>query len=165
MAKSWAILVTTTLVVSGCGVKEDRAKHAGQAVGETLTDFTRGVGAGVHKAATIDVELSDKLTDMGLSKTIAKQHADFPIRSLTVYMLSQQPVADSLIAKALNAEGEEIGRSIIDVEFAADDAKYVTFDFDEKLDSQLIERYVIDVRPAAQSRPSTTAGTHVEAEE
>ncbi len=51
-----------------------------------------------------------------------------------------------LIAKALTNEGQEIGRSVQEVEFTADDAKYVTFAFASEMDSQLVDKYLLDVK-------------------
>lgn len=132
----------------GCG--DGHAKKAGQAVGETITDFAKGVGSGIDKRLEVDVELSPKAVASGLSKTVAKSAGiDGQEKGITVYLLSRKPVSGSLIAKALNHEGAEIGRSVVDVDFAADDAEYVTFHFDKEIDSQLVERYLVDIKPAA----------------
>jgi hypothetical protein len=56
-------------------------------------------------------------------------------------------VKTQLIAKAFNAANQEIGRSVVEVDFAADDAKYVEFIFDDNVDIQLAEKYVIDSKP------------------
>lgn len=146
---AFALIVAASF---GCG--DGHAKKAGQAVGETITDFAQGVGSGIDKRLEVDVELSPEVVDLGLSKTVAKSAGmDGKKKGITVYLLSQKPVTGSLIAKALNGEGAEIGRSVVEVEFAADDAKYVTFHFGNEIDSQLVERYLIDVKPA-DSAPS-----------
>jgi hypothetical protein len=136
------------LIAIGCGGERGHAKKAGQAVGETVTDFTRGVGSGIDKRLEVNVELSEKLTGLGVSKTVAKSAGiDDHKKGVTVYLMSQTPVTGSLVARALNDEGAEIGRSVVDIELGADDAKYVTFRFDPEMDSQLVERYLIDVKP------------------
>jgi hypothetical protein len=50
------------------------------------------------------------------------------------------------MARALTKDGQEIGSSAADVEFAADEAKYVTFQFDREMDSQLVDKYIIDMK-------------------
>ena len=45
----------------------------------------------------------------------------------------------------MNAEGEEIGRSTVDIEWTAADAKYVSFAFQSEVDTQLVDKYVVEV--------------------
>lgn len=134
----------------GCGGESGKVKRAGRAVGETVTDFTRGVGAGIDKRLEVEVDLSPAVVDLGLSKTVAKS-AGIDTRGVSVYLMSQKPMTGKFVAKALNADGQEIGRSVVEVEFSADDAKYVTFRFGDEMDSQSVERYVIDVKQVAES--------------
>jgi hypothetical protein len=146
-----ALLLAASL---GCGGEPGKAKRAGQAVGETVTHFSRGVGSGVDKRLEVQVELLPSVVDLGLSKTVAKTAAiDAKQRGISVYLISEKPVTGSLVAKAVNAEGEEIGRSVVKVEFSADDAKYVTFAFGDEMDSQLVERYVIDAKAEPSAEP------------
>lgn len=67
-------------------------------------------------------------------------------KGITAYFIASRPVDAMLIAKALNAEGQEIGRSSVAVKLAAEDAKYVTFTFDAEMDTQLVDKYVVDVK-------------------
>lgn len=149
LAVPLAALVALSL---GCGKEEGRAKRAGQSFGETMTDFAHGVGSGIDNRLQVEVELSPGVVDLGLSKTVAKSAGiDDTKKGIAVYFISQKPVNGNLVAKAMNADGEEIGRSVVEVEFSADDAKYVTFRFDKEMDSQLVARYVIDARPTPEA--------------
>ena len=65
---------------------------------------------------------------------------------ITVYFLAAGPFKGKLVAKATNKEGQEIGRSVVDVEFSADDAKYVSFPFPEEMDAQLVQEYRVDIK-------------------
>ena len=59
------------------------------------------------------------------------------------------PDLDHVLAtlpRALDAEGTEIGRAVVEEEFAADDARYVTFTFNEEMDSQLVRTYAVSAR-------------------
>lgn len=144
-----SVLIITSL---GCGGEPGKAKRAGRAVGETVTDFTKGIGSGIDKRLEVEVELSPKAVDLGLSKTVAKGAGiDNKSRGISVYLISQKPVTGKLVAKAFNTDGQEIGRAITEADFAADDAKYVTFRFGEEMDSQLVERYLIDAKPTAEA--------------
>jgi hypothetical protein len=152
-------LLAAAVLLSGCGGNDRGAQQAGQKVGETITDFASGVGKGIDKRMEVPVELSDSITALGLRHTIAKSLGiDRPNeKGVTVYFIAAKPVEARLMAKALNAEGQEIGRSTADVELAADDARYITFRFDPELDAQLVERYLIEAKPTppAGDSPST----------
>lgn len=155
MRRSGMLLAAVLLFLSGCGGEGGNAKKAGQAVGETLTDFASGVGTGVDKRMEVSVELSEELARLGLSKTVSKSlGVDGTRKGVTVYFISQKATAVNLVAKALNADDQEIGRSTVAVDFGADDAKYVTFHFDAEMDSQLVHRYTIDAQRAAKPAPS-----------
>ena len=104
------------LLVCGCGRREESvAKTAGSKVGETITDFASGVGKGVDKQRMVRVTLSEAVCKQGLSKTISKSGNG---NGITVYFLAASPFKGKLVAKATNKEGQEIGRSVVDVEFS-----------------------------------------------
>lgn len=141
-------LLAALAVVCGCGKQDESvAKKAGSKVGETLTDFAVGVGKGIDKQMVVNVELSEELTKQGITKTVSKSIGiDHPNeKGITVYFMAKTPFKAKLIAKATNKEGMQIGRSAVDVEFSADDAKYVTFQFDREMDTQLVDRYLVDL--------------------
>lgn len=135
-------LLTATL---GCGTVGSVPKKAGEALGKSVTDFGKGVGAGVDEASEIKVEMSDTLKKMGVTHTIAKGSLGKG-KGVTVYILSQSPQQITLVAKALNADKLEIGRSAVDVMFSKDDAQYVTFNFDSDMDSMKVNLFTIDLK-------------------
>jgi hypothetical protein len=149
MNNSYRLLALLLILAAGCGKHDESlAKRTGSAVGETLTDFGSGVGKGIDKQMAVNVELSKAVADHGLSKTIAKSlginHAHD--KGISVYLIAAKPFKSKLTARALGKDGQEIGRSTSDVDLAADDAKYVTFKFDPEMDTQLVDKYVIDVK-------------------
>src|SRR6185437_9478051 len=106
------------------------------------------VGTGYDKRMVVAVELTENVTGLGLSKTVSKNTGiDGKQKGISIYFVSQHAVTAALVAKTLDAEDQEIGRSIVEVDFAADDAKYVTFQFDAEMDRQLVSKYLIDARP------------------
>jgi hypothetical protein len=136
------------LLVCGCGKRdESMAKTVGNKVGETLTDFASGVGKGIDKQMMVKVRLSEEVTKQGLSKTISKSRGiDLEEKGITVYFTATTAFKGKLVAKAVDKEGQEIGRSVVDVEFSADDAKYVPFVFDDEMDTQLVQEYLVDIK-------------------
>ena len=154
-----AVLPAVCLWV-GCSGQDDQGAHrAGQRLGETVTDFASGVGKGIDKKMEVTVELSEQVSALGLRKTIAKgigiDHENH--NGITVYFIASRLVKASLMAKALNAEGEEIGRSTVDVELAADDAKYVPFAFDTEMDTQLVAKYVVELKKPVAGETKSAA--------
>ncbi len=101
----------------------------------------------VDKQRMVRVKLSEDVGKQGLSKTIAKSRAMGDKGSgIATYFLAATPFKGKLIAKAMNKEGQEIGRSVVDVEFSADDAKYVFFPFPDEMDAQLVQECVVDIK-------------------
>jgi hypothetical protein len=150
VTKSLVSLLAILLIgFAGCGKRDESlAKQAGSKVGETITDFASGVGKGVDKQMLVTVDLAKPLVEAGVAKTVAKStgmNPDQP-RGITVYLTASKPLKAKLVAKALSKDGQEVGRSVVDVEFTADDAKYVTFKFDREMDSQLVDKYLIDLK-------------------
>jgi hypothetical protein len=141
-------MAAAVVLVVGCGKKDESlAKKAGGKVGEVLTDFAAGVGKGVDKQMLVNVELTPAVTQAGITKTVAKSLAmGASTNGFTVYLVAGRALKGQLVAKALNKEDQEVGRAVVAVEFAAEDAKYVTFVFSREMDSLLVAKYVVDVR-------------------
>lgn len=143
MIKTLILFITLTLIY-GCGNDDSLAKKAGNKVGETLTDFASGVGEGVDEKMLVIVNLSEPLKAKGLSKTISKSLG--LDKGFSVYLISQKTLSSKLIAKAIDKSGQEIGRVVVSVEFAADDAKYIIFKFNDELDMQLVKSFNLAIK-------------------
>lgn len=153
------VLLSVLLLLMGCGQNERGVHQAGKRVGETLTDFAKGVGSGVDTRLEVPVELTEKVTNLGLKTTVAKSGGidKEGHRTIMVYFISTKEVKAWLLTKALNDEGQEIGRTTVEVDLAADDAKYVTFAFDRELDSQRVDKYVVDIGKPVPPKPQKPA--------
>lgn len=127
--------VALLLATSGC------CRSAGSGVGKGVTSFTSGVGSGVDEELLVNLRFSDEAAKVGLAQTTAKKSG----KRINVYVTAKSAFEGKLIAKALNKEGAEIGRSIVPITFTADDAKYVQFTFPNEMDSQLVNQYWVDV--------------------
>jgi hypothetical protein len=148
------LVMLAAVLPCGCGGEEGEsaAKRAGDAVGGTLTDFASGVGRGIDKQMTVNAELSEELAAEGITMTSAKS-AGFGVdgskgvtKGITVYLIAARPLQGQLVAKAFDKDGLEVGRAVVNVEFAEDDAQYVTFTFPGQMDSQLAEKYTLGLR-------------------
>lgn len=134
------------------GDKAKRATNkAGKIVGEGAGSFFAGVGEGVEKTVTsYDVRLSDELKDLGVSVTIAMrtegnssnnwQHA------LSFYVVNKAPVSGALRLRLFNEKDQEIGRAIAQVDFKADDARYVPFTIEKGIPLTLAKYVHLDLK-------------------
>ncbi|MFM8727926.1 MAG: hypothetical protein ACKON9_22695 [Planctomycetaceae bacterium] len=144
-------LLLLSLILPGCsGEGNARPGSIGQTIGQNVTEFAQGVGTGVDKQLQVDIELSPDLTKAGLSHTIAKQKTsiDDPQKAISIYLLSANAIKCTLIAKAYNADDQEIGRATSEVEFAEDDAQYIAFTFPAEMDRQTVKVYKIAEKPS-----------------
>jgi hypothetical protein len=135
-------LVAALLV--GCGKKDDSiAKRVGEAIGQQATDFTKGVGKGIDQKMMVQVSLTPPVQEIGLTNTIAKSLGIGSTNGISIYFIASQSVSNTLVARALNADGVEVGRARKLVVMQKDDASYVTFNFDDQMDTAMVRRYEI----------------------
>lgn len=145
MKKYIVVFVCTIFAVVGCG-KSDKSLStiAGERVGEEVTKIVTGIDSGVDKQLSVDVTLSARVTDSGLSKTVAKSSGLSTEKGFNVYFISKKKISGILTAKAFNKDNQEIGRTKTEVSFNSDDAKYINFVFDNELDTTAVKNYEID---------------------
>ncbi|MBH1665639.1 hypothetical protein ABE543_07535 [Stenotrophomonas sp. TWI169] len=121
------------------------SQKAGSAISGTAADFVAGLGEGVDKRMNVTLQADPGLAARGLTITLGKSRG-MGSKEAAVYVVADKAFNGKLVARALDAEGSEIGRASADVEFAADDARYVTFQFNEEMDSQLVRSYAVAAR-------------------
>ena len=86
------VLLPAALVLVGCGKGDQSFHQAGQRVGETLTDFAKGIGSGVDNRLEVPVELSEPVSKLGLRTTVAKSsgYDKDHNKTVTVYFIASQ---------------------------------------------------------------------------
>jgi hypothetical protein len=142
--KHIALFGLMAALLIGCGRKDDSiAKKAGEVIGQQVTDFTKGVGKGIDQKMLVQVSLSPAVQALGLTNTIAKSLGMGGTNGISVYFIASQGVSNTLVARALNADGVEVGRARKLVVMEKDDATYVTFGFDEQMDKGMVKRYEV----------------------
>lgn len=153
--------------IVGCGKAADHdAGTVGQAIGENVTDFARGVGKGIDNKLHISTEISPALVERGVTLIVGKQgplHSTTDdTKAISLYFLTEKAIAGTMIAKAYNSDDQEIGRAKTVVEFSDDDAQYVKFPFPPEMDRQLVAKYKFDIiasssdpQPAEAARSTT----------
>ena len=63
--------------------------------------------------------------------------------NVVIYLITVDPVEGEMLAKAMNAEGKEIGRAKQMLALGKDESKLVTFTFGAELNLDQVVRYVI----------------------
>jgi hypothetical protein len=131
--------------VVGCGKGDDGiAQKAGEAIGQQVTDFTKGVGRGIDQQMVVQVALSPEVQALGLTNTIAKSLGmAAPKKGISIYLIASQSVSNALVARAINSSGAEIGRARTPVNLGKDEAGYVNFEFEDQMDSATVTSYRI----------------------
>ncbi|QKE63623.1 hypothetical protein HNE05_09715 [Aquipseudomonas campi] len=144
--KSLLVGLFSAAILAGCGESEQSlSEKAGKAVGEGVTGFLSGVGSGIDQSMVVETELGAGASKAGLVKTTAKSNgmADAQ-KSFSVYLVANEPFKGTLLAKAYDKDGQEIGRAKSEVDLQKDDADYIIFAFSERMDSQLVHKYLVD---------------------
>ena len=88
------------------------------------------------------VMLGSSLVEKKLSMTSSKVDS----LKVDIYLISENEVIGELLAKAMNAQGQEIGRSKQLLTLQKDDAKLISFTFDSNLELEQVTKYMIDFR-------------------
>jgi 3-hydroxyisobutyrate dehydrogenase-like beta-hydroxyacid dehydrogenase len=134
-------------LAAGCSKSSDNlVGKTGEAVGEKITDFAKGVGKGIDQKMAVNVTLRPEVQALGLTHTVAKSLGlDTSKKGITVYLIAARPVSATLVAYAVKSDGVEIGRARKKLELGKDDAAYVTFEFDPEMDTTAVSKYLIGV--------------------
>jgi hypothetical protein len=138
----YGVMVSALLgLLAGCG---DNAQDAGKEVGSSAANFIAGVGEGIDQKMKVDLELDPSMVSNGLTVTLGKGRA-MGSNKASVYVMAGRSFEGTMLAKALDAEGNEIGRARSPFSLAQNDAIYVDFQFNEQMDSSLVRKYRLSV--------------------
>ena len=92
-----------------------------------------------EKPVTLGVSVIDKKISMTKSKVDEL--------NVEVYLISEDEVKEEeLLAKAMDANGLEIGRAKQPLNLDKDESKLFTFTFDTSVEMDLVTKFVIDLR-------------------
>ncbi len=89
------------------------------------------------------VWISNTLTEAGFENTASRFHG----QTVEVYFIASAPFTGTLLATGRNDKNQEIARVRVPVEFAAEDARFVTFELPGKLAPNELKLVVIDRLP------------------
>ena len=142
--KHIAMISLVAALLTGCGKKEDSiAKRVGEAIGQQATDFTKGVGKGIDQKMIIQVSLTAQVQALGLTNTIAKSLGIGSSNGISIYFVASQNVSNTLVVRALNNDGIEVGRARKIITIRKDEAAYTAFNFDDQMDMTMVRKYEV----------------------
>jgi hypothetical protein len=159
-ALMWGVVVIGLLFLSACGKSDETlAEKGGKEIGEGLGNLVTGMAAGIDETMTVSFVLSEEMTKKGLNGTVAKTVLGVNDgKALAFYLTSENKLSLTLMAKALNKDGLEIGRAKTNVDFDLEDGKYVEFTFDDHMDRAHVQVYKLSIA-AALPEPVDSATT------
>ncbi|MCL2315044.1 MAG: hypothetical protein FWC28_07340 [Proteobacteria bacterium] len=143
--KKGSCLFVLLLVLAACDENKSLSQKTGSTIGRSAVDFVAGLGEGIDKRMVVKLDVDPALAAKGLSTTMGKSRG-VGSKDASVYIVAGKPFKGTLMVRAMDEAAVEIGRSQVEVEFAADEARYVTFSFNEEMDSQLVRSYLLSLR-------------------
>jgi hypothetical protein len=138
----------TAVLLSSCSVSstQDKINKVGDAAGQTIGQFTKGVAGGVSKSFDKTVELSPSLQAKGLKlgKTTLNSDSAGTNHVLLAYLIFDQDLDLTLTAKAFDNKGLEMGRVAATASGKKNEAKFIEFRFDKRTDIEVNSKLVIE---------------------
>lgn len=148
LMKNLLLPLAVALLLTACSGTKEKAKEiineTGQTVGKGATEFVKGVGEGIDETLQSQLVLSDNLKAAGLQTGKFKVQQNNASDSLTVYMIFNKEFKKNVTVKVYDAQGNEYGRSGLNLEGHANDARYIGFAFDSHTDFESKSRFVIE---------------------
>ena len=144
-----ALLLATLL---GCGRAKEGVKDAinkgGEIAGQTAGEFIKGAKEGVEETFAVPVELGERPRDLGITtgqiRATAAPDGGERTNVLELYLIHAKEVTDTLLAKAYDADGLEIGRARLPLHAAANSAGWCILTFPEQTDLESKGKVVLE---------------------
>ena len=169
--KRLLLLLSIVLLSAGCGrakraagdaasaaagATKAVAGKAGHAVGEHVGTFFAAVGEGVEQSVCdYETRVDDPaLEAAGVSVTLVRRvTGEDRAPALSLYLLNERPVAGTLRARLLAADGREIGRGEAALDRAADGAGYVRVPVPADTPSELVRTVSLSLSASGAQSP------------
>lgn len=139
--KSLFTILTLALavVIFSCNRVKEKTKETinegGEVIGKTATEFFEGVSEGVDKTLQCEMNLSQPLMEKGLKTgkfSINNDTSGGENNLLTLYLIFDKDFNGDISLRAFDKNGLEIGRTKMNVNGKAGEAKYYDFYFDKR---------------------------------
>jgi hypothetical protein len=133
-------------------------KKGAESLSKGVGDVFRGTAQGFDASlAAVTVKPGAGLAEAGLQiDRAARRPGEAP--TITAYVVGGKPFAGTLLLRALDDAGREVGRARAEVEQDADEAGYVDFAFDPRAPLTAVTTFEISVREAREWKPTRPKG-------
>ncbi|MFZ1687369.1 MAG: hypothetical protein WAU70_08105 [Flavobacteriales bacterium] len=144
----FSALLCATALFASCQRAGEAAKNTinkgGEVAGQAASEFLKGAKEGVEETLALPVVLDTSLSDRGLSVGKTEATGGEGYHTLNVYLIFDRDLSDSLMAKAYDADGLEMGRVRFGVHGKAGDAAWQTITFPEQTDLEAKGKVVLE---------------------
>ncbi|MFL9843304.1 hypothetical protein [Flavobacterium rhizosphaerae] len=136
--KRFTVAIFIALIIMSCNKVKDKTKETlnkgGEAVGEMATEFAEGVSEGVERTLDCNIVISDRLKQKGLDrgKYYIANGEKGNNNKLTIYLITDKPLNDTLTFLVKDKKGLEFGRQQLAVTAKAGEAHYYDVLFNER---------------------------------
>ena len=130
------ILFITSVFIFSCNKSntKDKINEVGDATGQVLGEFVKGVSSGVENAFDVKIDLPQNLIDKGfkLGKCSVMDDSLGTDNLLVVYIIFEKDYEGKITSKAFDNQGLEMGRTSTLVLGKKDEARFFDFHFDKR---------------------------------
>jgi hypothetical protein len=133
-------------IAKGVGeAMKGEGKEAAASVSEGAGEVLKGGSSGFDKSLVkVTVEADKVLIDKGIEVSRAARLPELNSKGqegITVYVICNKTFGGTLLMKAYDASGEEVGRSSAALKGGVDSAQYVNFYFDNRTPLNVVKKY------------------------
>ena len=137
MAKLILFTCLFFILLSCDKVKEttkETINKGGEVVGKASTEFIEGVSEGVDKTLACDIVVSENLKKKGIEtgKYSIENGSNGEKNKISIYLIFNQDFKGEIWSKVSDKSGLESGRSKLNVNAKANEAKFFDFEFDPR---------------------------------
>jgi len=144
------VLIFSIAIFGSCNWAKDKAKQTihkgGEIVGKAGSEMADGVKDGVEETFKNLVEVSPALSGKGIEvgKIIISGTDSSSDNIVSVYIIFHSKFDGKIMAKAVNKDKTEFGRSTLTITAEANDAKYFDFVFDKRTNLDRSDKVVLE---------------------
>lgn len=149
--KRFSAIFFLFLLMLSCGKLKDKTKDAinkgGETVGKGATEFIEGVSEGVDRSLDCQVVLSPDLISQGIKTgkyAINNDSTGGKNNLFTLYIIFDKNFKKEIRVKAFDKKGLELGRTKLQVEGKAGEAKYFDFLFDKRTCIEVKSKLILE---------------------
>lgn len=144
------LTILSCALVIGCNQVAEKAKdginQAGDAAGQVMGQFGKGVKEGANKSFNLKIETTPafKAKKLGTGQAVLESDSLATDNIVAIYIIFDADYKGNLQAKAFNEQGAEMGRSTANADGKKGEAKYVSFTFDKRANLSENTKVVLD---------------------